>query len=221
MTGDSAGGRVFKTMKLLIQSSLHPANGSLISYTCGSGRAVKECLWVYSRTASIELTDTAQCAESHNWQKGGELYWLKPPCLLASFPTSCQNSAKVSSPSSFSSSEPMSSSITPGSLAFCGWSQRGDTGPYWSTLRWSMSYSARLSWHLMAACSSVRVQSLPHKFPSRSMRLVKPCQSQWPLLNMHYMNICCKRCNSCFCLNHQTDYFNSTLKTLESNFTKY
>lgn len=93
-------------------------------------------------------------AWSHGWQKTGGLYWLKPPCLLASFPISCQNSEKVSSPSLFSSSEPMSCSIAAGSLAFCGWSQRGDPDHYKITLSCNISYSARLSCHLMVECSS-------------------------------------------------------------------
>lgn len=46
-------------------------------------------------------------------------YWLKPPCWFARRPISCQNSRKVSSPSQFSSNEPMSWSMTAGSPAFC------------------------------------------------------------------------------------------------------
>lgn len=63
------------------------------------------------RQVSKTRTSATGCVRTH--------YWLKPPCLLARCPISCQNSRKLSSPSLFLSNDLMSWSTTAGSAESC------------------------------------------------------------------------------------------------------
>lgn len=135
MTGDRAfGGWAFRTMAF-IQHSTYSFNKWLTKelhvWQWQSNKRMPLSLQLYSSNR-VDGRWTI-CSKCLSWlpEWDYQLYWLNPPCLLASFPISCQNSVNVSSPSLLSSREPISSSVALGSLAFCGWSQTGRGSDQW------------------------------------------------------------------------------------------